>query len=210
MLFLAGLAVVGDSYLTPPVVMSVVAALYAVPLGLVRRSPLRAWRVVVVTALVSPILVQPVPAEILPWPPTQIVVALIVCFGVALRHHWQTVIAAATVTALVLGWGLSFVATAARDEQWAGGAALVAVTMLVGYLIGARGEMARRLDEGERLRLQSEARQAVLAERARIAGELHDVVAHHMSMITVRAETAPYEVDDLECGGTGWPGRSGV
>jgi signal transduction histidine kinase len=34
----------------------------------------------------------------------------------------------------------------------------------------------------------------VLEERTRIAREMHDVVAHHMSMIAVRAETAPYRV----------------
>jgi signal transduction histidine kinase len=37
-------------------------------------------------------------------------------------------------------------------------------------------------------------RGAVLEERARIARELHDVVAHHMSMIAVQAETAPYRL----------------
>jgi signal transduction histidine kinase len=37
----------------------------------------------------------------------------------------------------------------------------------------------------------------VLEERARIARELHDVVAHHMSLIAVRAETAPYRLAGL-------------
>ena len=37
----------------------------------------------------------------------------------------------------------------------------------------------------------------MLEERTRIARELHDVVAHHMSLIAVRAETAPYRLSDL-------------
>jgi signal transduction histidine kinase len=37
----------------------------------------------------------------------------------------------------------------------------------------------------------------VLEERTRIARELHDAVAHHMSLIAVRAETAPYRLPGL-------------
>jgi signal transduction histidine kinase len=47
---------------------------------------------------------------------------------------------------------------------------------------------------------QTERKQAqltVLEERARIARELHDVVAHHMSLIAVRAESAPFRLDNL-------------
>ena len=42
---------------------------------------------------------------------------------------------------------------------------------------------------------------AVVEERARLARDLHDVVAHHVSLIAVRAETAPYTVPDLPLAG---------
>jgi signal transduction histidine kinase len=53
-----------------------------------------------------------------------------------------------------------------------------------------RHALARQTEQAERARERS----GVLEERTRIARELHDVVAHHMSMIAVRAETAPYRL----------------
>jgi signal transduction histidine kinase len=44
---------------------------------------------------------------------------------------------------------------------------------------------------------REQGRRAVLEERARIGRELHDVVAHHMSLIAVQAETAPYRVGEI-------------
>lgn len=38
----------------------------------------------------------------------------------------------------------------------------------------------------------------VASERARMARDLHDVVAHHVSLIAVRAESAPYQHPDLD------------
>lgn len=41
------------------------------------------------------------------------------------------------------------------------------------------------------------ARRVGVEERTRVARELHDIVAHHMSMVAVRAETAPFRLPDL-------------
>jgi signal transduction histidine kinase len=66
-----------------------------------------------------------------------------------------------------------------------------------GELFRARRQSAaERAEAAERLRHLSE-RDAVARERASIARELHDVVAHHVSMIAVRAATAPYALAGL-------------
>ncbi|HSZ42848.1 MAG TPA: histidine kinase, partial [Trebonia sp.] len=57
----------------------------------------------------------------------------------------------------------------------------------------AAQQRERAEQQRERAEQQRE-RNAVLEERARIAREMHDVVAHHMSMIAVQAETAPYRL----------------
>jgi signal transduction histidine kinase len=72
----------------------------------------------------------------------------------------------------------------------------IALAVLTAALYGIRawrGDRQRLAAQTQLTRHQRE-RNAVLEERARIARELHDVVAHHMSMIAVQAETAPYRL----------------
>lgn len=66
-----------------------------------------------------------------------------------------------------------------------------------GELLRARRQSAaERAEAAERMRHLSE-RDAVTRERAAIARELHDVVAHHVSMMAVRAATAPYALPGM-------------
>ena len=67
----------------------------------------------------------------------------------------------------------------------------IALPMLVGHSLQSRRQLARELEQRtarlERDR-ESRARRAVEEERGRIARELHDVVAHSISVMTVQAE----------------------
>ncbi len=71
-----------------------------------------------------------------------------------------------------------------------GGVVLVTAVVLA-------GQLARHQSRTRQQLAQVQERGLLLDERARIARELHDVVAHHVSMIAVRSETAPYRLGEL-------------
>ena len=82
------------------------------------------------------------------------------------------------------------------DEPWSWGqflgvCAWSLVLLSAGEVIRVRRERAQ---SARRIRVETERRQAN-EERLRIARELHDVVAHHMSLINVQAGVALHLVD---------------
>ncbi len=79
----------------------------------------------------------------------------------------------------------------------------VAAALVLAVAEAARrsGERASRVRALEARAGEVEQQSAVTEERARLARDLHDVVAHHVSLIAVRAETAPYTTSDLGDGG---------
>jgi signal transduction histidine kinase len=115
---------------------------------------------------------------------------------VLLRRRQAILAVAAMEVAVILGM-LNLRANATPWDATAAEALAVIVAWGAGELLRARRQAAvEQAAAAAQLRQLSE-RDAAARERASIARELHDVVAHHVSMIAVRAATAPYAITDL-------------
>jgi len=74
---------------------------------------------------------------------------------------------------------------------------LGAVFALLTDALRSRRQTALALVDQQEMTDVERARRIGVEERTRVARELHDVVAHHMSMVAVRAETAPFRLSGL-------------
>ncbi|WP_418060551.1 sensor histidine kinase [Pimelobacter simplex] len=119
-------------------------------------------------------------------------------------------LALAPVATMAFGWSAMVVPYGALIEVRQSGdgvGMLAAYTVVTGALLGCamwlRGHAARDAERAELARQTREvgAERAIVVERARLARDLHDVVAHHVSLIAVRAETAPYTEPELDPAG---------
>ncbi|MFF4318034.1 sensor histidine kinase [Streptomyces sp. NPDC001568] len=171
-----------------------------VPLLLAVTRPMAAWGMVFFADVVGALLLigaDRVAGHPWPWPPMVIVgyLVLMVCLG--LRESIRTLVQVWLATgAAGLVLGLFF-----RPEKVTDTAALLfvlagALLAVTGVLRGL-GDAQQRIAEQESISEAERSRRTLLEERARIARELHDVVAHHMSVITVQADSAPYRLPGM-------------
>ena len=131
-----------------------------------------------------------------PWTATGIIAHLLVLLLLALRVRTRVSGEALALTVLVTYvlqglWG-------APDHQSTGVVTVVLSVVVVVLGIALRGRREARAELGRQTTLTAEerARRTLLEERSRIARELHDVVAHHMSVISIQAQVAPHLVKD--------------
>jgi signal transduction histidine kinase len=169
------------------------ALLVALVLCLYR--PLAGWWLALAAAVATAVLARSTTGGPL-WTEPSLLAYLgaLVLVGLRVRPRvlvelWLLTLAAGTVLALVLpGPDVS------PDLPEIAG--LSATVLLLAGTARVAIEARRRLRVQEHVSAAERAQRALLEERARIARELHDVVAHHLSVIAIQAEAAPYRVPD--------------
>ncbi|MFI6458037.1 sensor histidine kinase [Streptosporangium amethystogenes] len=157
------------------------ALAFSLPLALRSRWPLAAWRMAIVLiplgTVVSRQLIDP------PYTGNIGIMYALVVYAVAARSERHITVGVWIVSVLV-AWMI-------HPGSLALVIGIVTVTVLFGHNVRARRLAVGLLAREEQRSQRALAGQAVLEERARIARELHDVVAHHMSVIAIQAEAVP-------------------
>ncbi|MBC9712593.1 sensor histidine kinase [Streptomyces sp. TRM66268-LWL] len=175
------------------------AVAQTVPLLLALTRPLHAWWVIFAADVAGGFALYAGPhvdGRSWPWTPMIIVGYVLLMVLLGLRESRRTLIAVALVTAAA-GVFFEQLSQEYSDGSWVLMLVLAGVTLVVTYALRLRGEAQAKLAEQETISEAERAQRTLLEERARIARELHDVVAHHMSVITVQADTAKYRLPDL-------------
>ncbi|MFJ6075600.1 sensor histidine kinase [Streptomyces sp. NPDC093065] len=175
------------------------AVAQAVPLLLAVVRPLQAWYVVFAADVAGALALLTVDFEerlLWPFPPMELVGYIALCLALGLRERRRTLVLVWLATAGA-NVGLVFAAPHGAGARGLLFTILGGVALLLSGALRERYEVQRRLAEQETISEAERGRRTLLEERARIARELHDVVAHHMSVITVQADTAEYRLAAL-------------
>ncbi|WP_306748407.1 histidine kinase dimerization/phosphoacceptor domain-containing protein [Saccharothrix yanglingensis] len=165
-----------------PLLFALVGGTFALML----RSTLAAWRLATAGLVATRLLLDSEPAIL---GPTSWCWYIPVMLAVGMIHSGRVVVAVGLLTSAAV-----FLAGALGDlDHFPATIGTLLILLLLGYAFGARGRAEQRFHD------ERDAK-AALEERARIAREMHDVVAHHMSMVVVRCETAPCRLPGLPDG----------
>jgi len=162
--------------------------LTTLPLALTWRWPVAVWATVAAGAVLASI--AGVPAT-----PTEFTAGLVALFVLTQRHSRLRSGSIAAVFAL----GTAFVRRQVNGFELAFELAIVALNWLLAGSVRTHRALVSALEERARSQEQirsQEMRRAAAEERARIARELHDIVAHSLGVIVVQATAGGRVVDE--------------
>jgi signal transduction histidine kinase len=166
---------------------AVLFVLMVVPLGWRRRAPLPVLAMVLGSTVVGFYALYDPAGQTHPDPFLPFLIAIYSVAAHADRRHAAVGAALAAVAILAIDAPVLLAGSAPNDVYaWL----LYALAWILGRALRRRQELAAALeDRAARLEHEQEAkaRSAVVDERARIARELHDVIAHSLSVIVVQA-----------------------
>jgi len=174
-----------------PLAFLVVAAA-GVAVALRRRRPVFMLGLLLVGSTITTALTGPDFSALIYFLPVAYVLYLVAATYERRRDAARVLVAVyvtllADTVLLVIGWGGFF-----NEGRLISVALCVIVVWTIGYTVRQRRRYAVSLQE-------EAASKAVAQERLRIARELHDVVAHSMSVIAVQAGYGQYVIDSQPC-----------
>ncbi|ORM29164.1 hypothetical protein BFL43_20225 [Williamsia sp. 1135] len=173
-----------------PAMLPIISAFAALPIMFGWSNPTLGWAISVISAQVIGLTVD----RINDWNYTIQVVHLIELLVLTVLAYLR-----APLRLLPVFWAVSclvvyIAAPPEAEDGWVVGLTIAAVIcVLIRIILRSRAQLAQQT----MLKDTEKSKNAVLEERTRIARDLHDVVAHRMSVVVVQSQTAKYRIDGV-------------
>ncbi|NIZ91451.1 sensor histidine kinase [Kineococcus rubinsiae] len=203
-LLCVGVPVTGELYEVPLALSFVLTTLQVVSIPLAVRRPSVAVGLLLATSVLLPVVSAPGEWP-WPWSVTSLLASCSVIAVLGLRGFgrlglftWWSSILLSIGVAEFMGPHVGSRGAASHGADLVVYSSNSALVLVLSVAIGARITTRMQLAAYRRATELEQSRRVVVEERNRIARELHDVVAHSMSVVQVQATTATYRIPGLD------------